>query len=142
MFQTPAHNQTTILSITDQNTYFFPTDPNGKHPNLLRRWRYFLKNELLTNAPDNHEALRAALCEGLFGTNFHGDPYTAIKFDCVEGGSQMVLASDEYLLNKNDNADDNDAVLDRSNPYLKIVLVTPPTQAAGPRDDTGDAPLP
>jgi|SRR6185437_7006921 hypothetical protein len=142
LFQTPALNQTTILSITDQNTYFFPSDPNGKHPNLLRRWRFFLQNELLTNAPDNHEALREALAEGLWGTNFHGDPYTAIKFDCVEGPNQMVLVSDEYLLNKNDNADDNDAVLDRSAPYLKIVLVTAATRAPGPRDDTGDAPLP
>jgi hypothetical protein len=142
MFRYAGQNETRILSITDRNTYFFPDDPNGKHPNLLRRWRFFLQYDLSTDAPDNHELLRAALWQGLAGTNFHGDPYSAIKFDCVEGETQMVLTSDEFLLNKNDNADDNDAVLDRNNPYLKIVLVTPRTTEDGPIDDQGDAPLP
>jgi hypothetical protein len=141
-FRDPGNNQTTILSITDQNTYFFPKDPNGKHPNLLRRWRFFLQYDLSTQGPDNHEELRAALWRGLAETNFHGDPYTAIQFDCVEGDTQQILTSDEYLLTKNDNANDNDAVLDRTNPILRIVLVTAPTTAPGPIDDQGDAPLP
>jgi hypothetical protein len=142
MFSNPCHNETRILSITDQNTRFFPKDPNDKHPNLLRRWRFFLEYDLSTDSPDNHELLRSALWQGLAGTNFNNDSYSAIQFDCVEGTSQTILVSDEFLLTKNDNPNDNDAILDKANPVLRMVLVTGPTSAPGPRDDQGDAPLP
>ena len=71
---------------------------------------------------------------GLQGANSstsEGDVYTAIRFDCVEGPNQTVLASDEYRLK---NSDKDDTGLSRVTAYLKIILITAPTAAPDPRD--------
>lgn len=103
-----------------------PPLPNGRsltpphdaahHANLLKRWQYYLFNELFTV---NHDAIRAAIYTALTDRS-----YSKIVFDCIEGSSQMVLCSTEYDSN---NANDDDD--DPASKYMKIVLVTARTNA-------------
>jgi hypothetical protein len=119
LFAVPAGQAPVIQQICNNATgksIFLPPFDNG-HKNLLIRWDYYLGSVLQHG---NHELLRAYLWNAINnGINQNGDPYTAIVVDCVEGASQTVLQSDEYLLKTNDPK-----ALDHSKAYSHITLVT------------------
>jgi hypothetical protein len=100
---------------------FYP-DSHGKHPNLLPRWKFFLRKEL---DPTWHDTIREALYQALTA----GD-YNKIVFDSVVDSAQYVMVADEYNFTADGN--ENNAA---GTKYLKIVLVTPATQAPYPLDD-------
>ena len=124
------------VDIKGKKLFLPPHDPTN-HKNLLKRWDYYLGNEL-TFA--NHELIRGFIWSvvngpsGLRGANAQnsqGDTYTVIRFDCVEGTNQTVLQSDEYHLK---NGDTDDTGLSAVTAYSKIVLITAPTAAPIPLD--------
>lgn len=127
LFSTPAGNAPVIQQIcnnaTGKSVFLPPYHP--AHKNLLTRWDYFLGYVL---QPTNHELLRTYLWNAINnGVNRNGDPYIAIVVDSVEGTTQTILQSDEYLLKPSDP--DNKA-LDRSTAFSHITLVT---QAMSPQ---------
>ena len=140
LFSTPSGNAPIIQLICNNikgKKLFLPPHDATNHKNLLKRWDYYLGNEL-TFA--NHELIRGFIWSvingpgGLLGANAQnsqGDTYTVIRFDCVEGLNQTVLQSDEYHLK---NGDTDDTGLSAATAYSKIVLVTAPTAAPFPRD--------
>jgi hypothetical protein len=133
LFNTPSGTAPIIQSICNNATgkqLFLPPQDDNNHKNLLKRWKFFLGNEL---SNPNHELIRKFIWQvingpsGLTGPNAKnskGDVFAAIRFDCVEGNIQTVLASDEYRLKGND---DDDTGLVKSTAFLKIVLITAPT---------------
>ena len=138
LFSTPSIGTPVIANISN-NAFFLP-NPHAAHPNLHKRWKFFLRYELTF---ENHELIRSAIWRGLNGTNLLGVPYVAIQFDCIEGSPQQIRISDEYLLNNNDDDSVDNGTLDPAKPYLKIVMVTQPTRAPDPLDDQGlGSPLP
>jgi hypothetical protein len=135
---TTANTALSISQITQRNTTLFLPKGTG-HPNLLKRWAFYLQHEF-TQA--NHELLRSYIAtaldlannvkNGANGKNGDGVAYTAIKFDCIEATppqTQTVLQSDEYRLANNDT---DDSKLDKTTAYSKIVLVTGAISAAAP----------
>jgi hypothetical protein len=98
---------------------FYP-DTHAHHQNLLARWKHFLRKEL---DPNWHTAIRDALYNALTA----GD-YNKVVFDTVIADAQYVMVADEYDLSA---SGDNRA----GTKYMKIVLVTPATQAPDPIDD-------
>ena len=140
LFSTPSGNAPVIQSICNHSKgkpLFLPPHDKTNHKNLLKRWDWYLANELQHG---NHELIRGFIWNvingpnGLQGANSstpEGDVYTAIRFDCIEGPNQTVLASDEYRLK---NSDKDDTGLSRVTAYLKIILITAPTAAPDPRD--------
>ena len=140
LFKTTNGSAPVIQSICNNTTgkgLFLPPQDNTNHKNLLKRWNFFLGNEL---SNPNHELIRKFIWQvingpsGLSGPNAknsNGDVYAAIKFDCVEGTNQTVLGSDEYRLKGND---DDDTGLVRTTAFFKIVLITAPTAAPDPLD--------
>jgi hypothetical protein len=141
LFSTPSGNAPIIQSIcnnTKGKKLFLPPNDPVNHKNLLKRWDYYLGNEL-TFA--NHELIRGFIwsvingpsgLQGANAANPQGNTYTAIRFDCVEGPNQTVLQSDEYHLK---NGDKDDTGLSAATAYSKIVLVTAPTAAPIPQDN-------
>jgi hypothetical protein len=133
LFSTPSGTAPIIQAICNNTTgkgLFLPPHDATNHKNLLKRWNFYLGNEL---SFANHELIRKFIWQvingpsGLAGPNAknsNGDVYAAIKFDCVEGGNQTVLPSEEYRLKGND---DDDTGLVKSTAFLKIVLITAPT---------------
>ncbi len=144
LFDTPNASPTPIRDITQRNPrLFLPPDDRANHPNLLKRWDFFLQYEF---HPTNHELLRGFLSKALnlrsgaggpTGTNQNGDNYVAIQFDCVEAGplqTQTVLQSDEYKLIGSSHNDDKG--LAQNTAYSLIVMVTAPISSnAPPRDN-------
>jgi hypothetical protein len=140
LFANPSGNAPIVQSICNHpkgKALFLPPHDATNHKNLLKRWDWYLANEL---QHANHELIRGFIWNvingpnGLQGVNSStpaGDVYTAIRFDCVEGANQTVLASDEYHLK---NSDKDDTGLSKVTAYLKIVLVTAPTTAPHARD--------
>jgi hypothetical protein len=140
LFSTPSGNAPVIQLIcnnTKGKKLFLPPHDPTNHKNLLKRWDYYLGNELTF---DNHELIRGFIwsvingpngLQGANAENSEGDTYTVIRFDCVEGKNQTVLQSDEYHL-KNGDADDTG--LSAATAYSKIVLITAPTAAPFARD--------
>lgn len=139
IFTTPARMSRPIVDITNHNPGVFLPPAHHDHPNLLRRWDFYLRTEL---TPQNQELLRGYLAQalnlqsgvnGATGTNAKGDNYAAIHFDCIEAKppqTQIVLQSDEYKL-KGANDDDDTGLL-RNTAYSMIVLVTAPISNAAP----------
>jgi hypothetical protein len=91
----------------------------GKHEQLVRRWRWYLKYDL---APANHAAIRGAISSALEDTDFS---FAKITFQTVED-TQRVLVTVERYLNNSDEYDDTY--------QMCIVLVTQPTTAPDPLD--------
>jgi hypothetical protein len=135
-----AYGALPILDITNyqiNGKKIFLPDQSNDHPNLLKRWTYFLGNEF---PHDNQEMLRGYLAKALnlqsgengpTGTNEKGHNYVAIQFDCIQAkpnGAQMVLQSDEYKLKGNN--EDDDTGLKKSKAFSLIVLVTEPIKNA------------
>jgi hypothetical protein len=137
LFTTP-NTSLSISQITKRKPGLFLPLGSG-HPNLLRRWDFYLQHEF---AQANHELLRGYIAyaldlgnnvvNGANGKNADGVTYAAIKFDCIEATppqTQTVLQSDEYRLANNDT---DDSKLDKASAHSKIVLVTGPISAAAP----------
>jgi hypothetical protein len=133
LFSNPSGTTPVLANITNANALFAP-NPHVNHPNLLKRWMYFLRHEL-TFA--NHERIRSGIWQGLNGTNLLGVTYIAIRFDCIEGPIQQVWQSDEYFMTNNDDDSQPTNTLDPNAPYLKITLVTQPTKAPDALDPQG-----
>jgi hypothetical protein len=117
---TTVNNKTnTTVTITNAATAVANGDViaflgGGNHQNLLRRWKYFLRNEL---DPDRDAEIRAALQDALEDTDI-----TRVEFDVIEGTNQIVHTAVEH------DFDVNTGVL--TNKYIRIVLETPPTKAS------------
>jgi len=136
LFTTPAAASLPIFDITNHDPGTFLPPPSANHPNLLKRWDYYLRYELVQH---NHELLRKYIADvlnlqsglnGPLGTNTNNDLYVAIHFDSIQaapGQSQIVAQSDEYKLKNNDS--DDTAVL-KNTAYSLIVLITDPIKNA------------
>lgn len=114
--------------VPSANTPQFPhnrkliPDPHGAHPHLLKRWQYYLFYELQM---DNHNKIRAAIHTALTDVDAQGNPtFSKIVFDCVEGPFQTVFPAPEY-----ESSDSDDTSDDPRTKYMKIVLITGPSQA-------------
>jgi hypothetical protein len=87
------------------------SDPN--HPNLGKRWRHYLKNDLIS---DSHSAIQSAIFDAL------SDPsVTYISFQAIESDSQKVLSAIEYEL--------TGGHIDKTKKFKQVVLLTPRTTA-------------
>jgi len=91
----------------------------GKHEQLVRRWRWYLKYDL---APAHHASIRSAISSALEDTDFN---FTKITFQALED-TQRVLVSIEQNLNNSDEYDDTYR--------MSIILVTQQTTAPDPLD--------
>jgi hypothetical protein len=63
---------------------------DSNHPNLWKRWRHYLKVDML---PETHSAIAAAISEALWDTSFK-----YIDFQAVESDSQKALHATEFDL--------------------------------------------
>jgi hypothetical protein len=91
------------------------------HPNLIKRWRYYLQNEL---DPANHSLIQNAIFTAL------NDPsYTHIRFTVLEDATQRVISQRAY--NTNNPTDDN---IDPQHQHMHIILLTKATNAPDPLD--------
>lgn len=91
------------------------------HPNLIKRWRYYLTNDL---SPANHTAIQSNVFTAL------NDPsYTKIHFSAVEDTAQRVLAQRAF-----DTTNNNDDNIDPTHQHMHIVLFTQATTATDPLD--------
>jgi hypothetical protein len=136
LFSTPTTTSLPIYEITNHDQATFLPPPSSNHPNLLKRWDYYLHREFQQS---NQELLRRYISDvlnlqsginGPLGTNANGDTYVAIHFDCVEaapGQSQIVVQSDEYKLKNNDS---DDTGMLKNSAYSLIVLITDPVKNA------------
>ena len=102
------------VSITNQERICFN---KGKHEQLVRRWRWYLRNDLL---PENHAAMRRAISNAL------DDPaFRRITFQTIED-KQRVVAIAETQLDGNLEFDDVY--------HMRIILMTQQTTAPDPLD--------
>jgi hypothetical protein len=89
------------------------------HPNLKRRWRHYLQNDLLA---ENHSAIQSAIYDAL-----SDDPgCTYITFQSIESASQKVLTATEFDL--------KNGKLDTTTKHRQVVLLTSRTTAQDPVD--------
>jgi len=91
----------------------------GKHEQLVRRWRWYLKHDL---APANHTSIRSAISLALEDTDFN---FTKISFQTIEDTQKVLVATEQNL----DNTDEPDDTY-----RMSIVLVTLATTAPDPLD--------
>ena len=136
IFSTATTTSLPIFDITNHDPNKFLPSPSNDHPNLLKRWNYYLHYEF---QQPNQELLRRHISDvlnlqsglnGPLGANTNNDAYVAIHFDCVQaapGQSQTVVQSDEYKLKNNDS---DDTALLKNTAYSLIVLVTDPVKNA------------
>ncbi len=82
-----------------------------RHQNLVRRWRYYLINELLGS---NHSAIQGAILNALTG-----NAVTEVDFQAVEDVTQAVRV--ETIPG---TTDDDDTNIDPAHKSLSIVLFT------------------
>ena len=115
----------TNLGVPATNAALPSTVPpaNANHQNLLKRWAFYLQTELTTQ---NHNRITSAIYSALSDKSC-----THIEFDCVEGDFQLALSAFEL---KTPAGDANDTSTDPNSKYMKIVLMTGPTQAPDPQD--------
>ena len=92
-----------------------------KHQNLIKRWRYYLRNELDAS---NHTNIQKAILTALTDTSV-----TSVTFQAFEDTAQRVLV--ETILATTDADDDN---LDPTHKSLSIALLTVRTNAPDPID--------
>jgi predicted ATPase len=104
----PAGSATNV-----QNNDWIGFLATGNHQNLMRRWKYFLKNDLQSKCDAE---IRAALLKSVLDSSVQ-----YVLFDSIEGTSQVVHTALEY------GAAANFATLGAQ--YMNIVLETPPTKA-------------
>jgi hypothetical protein len=93
-----------------------------KHQNLVRRWRYYLENELVGS---NHTAIQSAALTALTDLSV-----TSVRFQAVESSTQTVFV--ETIFATTDADDDN---LDPTHKSLFVALMTARTKAPDPVDD-------
>ena len=93
-----------------------------KHQNLVRRWRYYLGNEL---AAPNHTRIQAAVLTALTDNTV-----TSASFQAIENSTQTVYVETIFATT---DADDDD--LDPTHKSLFVALVTARTNAPDPVDD-------
>ena len=90
----------------------------GKHQMLVRRWRWYLKNDLRS---ENDAAIKQAISSALEDTDFK-----KITFQAIEDTQKVIIRTETLL-------DDTD--LEFADAYnLHIVLVTQQTTAPDPLD--------
>ncbi len=97
---------------------------NSNHPQLIKRWKFYLKNELTSG---NNRMIESAILDGLNCTSCN-----YIMFHTIESSTQNVLRSLECY-NITDTSG-NVIKLDQNNKYMDILLQTPPTAATDSRD--------
>jgi hypothetical protein len=136
-FTNPAGLPIFEITHLDGNT-FLPAR-SADHPNLLKRWDYYLHREMQSQNQIKLTQFIAAVLNfpsgrtGPLGDNQRGDRYKRIHFDCIQaapGQSQTVVQSDEYRLKGANDSDDDDRGLLKSAAYSLIVLITDPIQNA------------
>jgi hypothetical protein len=93
-----------------------------KHQNLVRRWRYYLGNELYAA---NHAAIQSAVLTALTDLSV-----TSASFQAIESSTQTVFV--ETILATTNAEDDN---LDPTHKRLFLALMTARTNAPDPVDD-------
>jgi hypothetical protein len=89
----------------------------GGHPQLVRRWRWYLAHDLL---PENHAAIRSAISAALDDNDF-----TQATFQTIED-TQRVFANAQRQTDANDEFDGTF--------ILNIILMTQQTTAPDPLD--------
>jgi hypothetical protein len=131
-----------IYDIIMLDPFFLPGDDQVNHKNLLKRWKYYLNQELQSpNQKDMTKYIATVLnfatgVNGALAKNANGDRYKRIHFDCVQaapGQNQTVVQSDEYRL-KGANDDDDTGLL-KNTAYSLIVLITDPIKNAPDQRD-------
>jgi hypothetical protein len=93
-----------------------------KHQNLVRRWRYYLGNELVAS---NHTAIQSAVLTALTDSSV-----TSVRFQAIESSTQTVFV--ETIFATTNAEDDN---LDPKHKHLFVALMTARTNAPDPVDD-------
>jgi hypothetical protein len=112
--RTPAANPVPVTVPVGERICF----TQGKHEQLVRRWRWYLKYDL---KPDHHAAIRRAISTALDDQQF-----IKVTFQTVEDIAQKALTIVETQLNKKFEFDDT---------YLMhIILMTQQTTAPDPLD--------
>jgi hypothetical protein len=91
------------------------------HPNLWKRWRYYLKNDLFAQ---NHSAIQTAIYEALVDDGPRG--YQCVTFQAIEAPTQSVLCATEFGL--------TGGKIDPTLKFKQIVLLTARTTANAPID--------
>jgi hypothetical protein len=91
------------------------------HPNLVKRWRYYLANDL---EPGNHSIIQNSIFSAL-----NDKSHTHIRFATVEDTAQRVLAERAF----NTKGADDDTV-DTTKQHMQIILLTKLTTATDPLD--------
>jgi hypothetical protein len=85
----------------------------GKHERLVRRWRWYLKNDL---KPENHAAIKSAIYTALTEPSFK-----KIIFQTVEDKQKVLVTTQQKLNNASDELDDEF--------HMHILLLTESTTA-------------
>ena len=93
-----------------------------KHQNLVRRWRYYLGNELYAS---NHTAIQSAVLTALTDSSV-----SSVFFQAIESATQTVFIETIFATTGAD--DDN---LDPRHKSLFVALMTARTNAPDPVDD-------
>jgi hypothetical protein len=93
-----------------------------KHQNLVKRWRYYLGNELVAS---NHTAIQSAALTALTDLSV-----TLVGFQAIESSTQTVFVETIFATT---NADDDN--LDPTHKSLFVALMTARTNAPDPVDD-------
>jgi hypothetical protein len=120
---TPGAGQTTVtfsVAVTAQvgdRISFCPV----KHQNLVRRWRYYLAQEL---SGTNHSAIQLAVLNALTSP-----AVTSVTFQAIEDAAQAVHTETIFA-----TTDADDSNIDPTHWSLFIALMTPRTKAPDPLD--------
>jgi hypothetical protein len=116
-------NSSTNITLSNPVTHVGANDTivfsDPRHPNLIKRWKYYLRSELSSTS---HAKIQNAIAQALLTTS-----YTSVNFQTIEDTAQKVVVSTEFGLRGNGNIDQN-------NKILNIVLLTPATQSSVPID--------
>jgi len=93
-------------AIANSSNILLPQNDTSNHANLLKRWNFYLQNEL-TQA--NQEIMREAINEALTLKDTSGNfVFKEIFFDCVEGAQQTVSVTNEYRLKSSGGGKEDD----------------------------------
>jgi hypothetical protein len=94
------------------------TFTSQKHPQIVRRWRWYLKYDLLTQ---NHAEIRRAISTALSDTTF-----TSIKFQTIEDTQRVVTTVNQQLTNNYE--------FDDKSYHMHILLMTQKTTSTDDLD--------
>jgi hypothetical protein len=119
---TVTPNTATSLTLSNNTAQAIPAGnsigfiaPTPSHVNMQRRWKYFLRNELLSSC---HAAIKDAILEAVVNTDV-----ARIAFDVIEGTNPIVHTAIES------DAVDPVGFGALGNIYMRIVLETQATKA-------------